>query len=89
MCQLQRPETFADFIETGDHISEDDRHKYQQALQREDFGPEVVERPRPGAEQSQTAPPESGHRFTCPVCNDNLLGHRFRCAHCFVENQSK
>ena len=90
VCQLQSPETFASFIETGEHISEDERHKYQQALQSGDFGLEMLERPRPGVEQPPPSTPlESGHRFTCHVCNEELLGHRFRCAHCFIETQAK
>ena len=92
VCQLERPETFASFIETGDHISEDERHKYHLALQSGDFGPEMLERPRAGVEQPQpppSTPLESGHRFTCHVCNEDLLGHRFRCAHCFIETQAK
>ena len=87
VCQLQSPETFAAFIETGNHISEDERQKYLGALRSGDFVPELLERPRHGVEEEEppSVPVEPGHRFTCHVCNDELLGHRFRCAHCFIE----
>ena len=91
MCQLERPETFASFIETGHHISEDERHKHLQALKNGDFGPEISERPRPEVEKEQEQPPSApyGHRFTCYVCNEKLHGHRFRCALCYSETQAQ
>ena len=88
VCRLQRPGTFAGFIETGHHISEDERHKYQKALQSGDFGGEMLERPRPITVEPME-PMEPGHRFTCHLCSDELLGHRFHCAHCYIETQGK
>ena len=58
VCKLQSPETFAAFIETGNHISEDERQKHLGALRSGDFDPELLERPRPSLEEVSLEPEE-------------------------------
>merc|ERR1712244_184149 len=77
VSRLQEPKTFATFIETGQHISQDDREKYDEVSQTGKFSPPVDTGER-GLALS------CGHRFTCYACNSELLGHRFRCAHCYI-----
>ena len=80
VCQLERPQTFANFIETGEHVSPEDREKYQQALHTGDFSSSVEETLQ---KMSGLELPD-GHRFTCHVCNSQLQGHRFHCGHCYI-----
>jgi len=79
VCQLQKPQTFAHFMTTGQHVSQEDRDKYEEVSQTGNFSAHVEkEASRRGLALT------SGHRFTCYACNPQLLGHRFRCAHCYI-----
>ena len=64
---------------TGQHVSQEDRNKYEEVSQTGSFSTHVEEE-----DSKRELALTCGHRFTCYACNTQLLGHRFRCAHCYI-----
>jgi len=91
VSRLNKPARFAEFVEGGSHVSEEEAEEHRRWVCDEDISDTTdfdtsldITDVRDTSEVDED-PIELGHRFSCFFCNDKLLGHRFSCAHCMLE----
>ena len=83
MSRLKNPGRFAEFVEGGRDVTEEEVEAHRKVTSEE----ETSDTNESDISQDTTdSVPEYGHRFRCFLCNPSLLGHRFSCATCILEN---
>jgi len=83
MSRLKNPGRFAEFVEGGRDVTEEEVEAHRKVTSEE----ETSDTNESDISQDTTdSVPEYGHRFRCFLCNPSLLGHRFSCTTCILEN---
>ena len=94
VCRLTSPARFAEFVEGSSHVTEEEVEEHRQWVSdeettdtndRDTSGGDIDVRDITDTSDAEDNPIEPGHRFSCFLCNDKLLGHRFSCAFCILE----
>jgi len=83
MSRLKNPGRFAEFVEGGRDVTEEEVKEHRKLTSEEETSDSIDCDVSHDATDSE---PEYGHRFRCFLCNPSLLGHRFSCATCILEN---
>jgi len=83
MSRLKNPGRFAEFVEGGRDVTEEEVEKHKKARSEEETSDSID---CDLSQDTTDSEPEYGHRFRCFLCNPSLLGHRFRCTTCVIEN---
>eukprot|EP00092_Neocalanus_flemingeri_P030307 GFUD01032900.1.p1 GENE.GFUD01032900.1~~GFUD01032900.1.p1 ORF type:complete len:447 (+),score=91.06 GFUD01032900.1:344-1684(+) len=88
VSRLRSPARFAQFVEGGSHVTEEEAIEHRNWVSDD----ETTDHDSTGEDtdmndtnDTEESPIEPGHRFSCFLCNDKLLGHRFSCALCILE----
>ena len=86
MSRLRSPGRFAEFVEGGSHVTEEEVEGHRGWVSEAEVTDTTDCDISYDTSDNESIPVELGHRFSCFLSNEKLLGHRFSCALCILES---